>query len=118
MSEENLPQTLPDWQHRGDYIRTRSARKGSAGETDIETAWADEAYADPAAVIFRPDPGVQKRGVRSHDRMVGQRGLPHHRHHGPRRCHAVGRERVEVERDRPALVRTSRKTPATRRSTP
>lgn len=68
MSEENRPQTLPDWQHRGDYIRTRSARKGSAGETDIEPAWADEAYADPAAVIFRPDP-ASRRGAS--DRTIG-----------------------------------------------
>lgn len=46
---------LPDWRHRGEYIRTRTERKGP-GEQNIEPAWADEAYADPYAVDFRPDP--------------------------------------------------------------
>lgn len=42
-----------DWQYRADYIRTRSQRR--ADDTDIEPEWADEAFADPAAIIEFPD---------------------------------------------------------------
>ncbi|WP_205529208.1 hypothetical protein [Microbacterium halotolerans] len=48
--------TEPDWSYRGDYIRSRSLRKGSEGENDIEPAWANEAYTDESAIVFRPDP--------------------------------------------------------------
>ena len=37
---------------RGEYIATRSARPG---DTDIDPAWADEAYTDEARVVFDPD---------------------------------------------------------------
>jgi hypothetical protein len=43
-----------DWQHRRDYIRTRSHRR--AGETDIEPEWADEAVNDPDSAWLDPDP--------------------------------------------------------------
>ncbi len=42
-----------DWQYRADYIRTRSSRR--PGDTDIEPAWADEAF-DDAALVDSPDP--------------------------------------------------------------
>ena len=58
----------PNWKHRGDYIRTRSARKESAGETNIEPEWATEAFTDPAAVAFSPDPAA-KKGLS--DRTIG-----------------------------------------------
>ena len=38
---------------RGEYIATRSARR--PGDTDIDSAWADEAYTDEARVVFDPD---------------------------------------------------------------
>ena len=55
-----------DWQYRADYIRTRSKRRG--GDTDIEPAWADEAFADDAALVDSPDP-ASKSGKT--DRLVG-----------------------------------------------
>jgi hypothetical protein len=56
---------VPDWRYRGEYIRTRTDRKGS-GEQNIEPAWADEAYVDPYAVDLRPDPAGQSgRSVRT-----------------------------------------------------
>jgi len=55
-----------DWQYRRDYIRTRSRRR--PGDTDIEPAWADEAFADDAALIDSPDP-ASKSGQT--DRLVG-----------------------------------------------
>jgi hypothetical protein len=55
-----------DWQYRGDYIRTRSARR--PGDTDIEPEWADEAFADDDALVDSPDP-ASKSGET--DRLVG-----------------------------------------------
>ena len=46
----DLPFTGVDWAHRGDYIRTRSLRKGRA-EFDVEPEWATEAVFDPNAVV-------------------------------------------------------------------
>ncbi|MFJ3406497.1 hypothetical protein [Promicromonospora sp. NPDC090134] len=68
MSNEGHPHEVPDWKHRAEYIRTRSARKESAGETNIEPEWADEAFTDPAAVFFSPDPAA-KKGLS--DRTIG-----------------------------------------------
>ena len=71
MSEQGAGQpdhTGPDWKYRADYIRTRSARKDSAGETNIEPEWADEAFTDPAAVLFSPDPAAKKA---QSDRTIG-----------------------------------------------
>ncbi|MGH3320100.1 MAG: hypothetical protein ACRDN9_07950 [Streptosporangiaceae bacterium] len=42
-----------DWRYRADYIRHRSRRH--PGDTDIEPEWADEAFADPAAMNEHPD---------------------------------------------------------------
>jgi hypothetical protein len=39
-----------DWTHRGDYIRTRSARKGHI-EFDVEPEWATEAATDPQRLV-------------------------------------------------------------------
>jgi len=55
-----------DWQYRGGYIRTRSRRR--LGDTDIEPAWADEAFADENALVDSPDP-ASKSGLS--DRLVG-----------------------------------------------
>ncbi len=41
-----------DWQHRADYIRTRSRRKGPR-EFDVEPHWATEAALDPHRLIGR-----------------------------------------------------------------
>jgi hypothetical protein len=68
VKEESQPPEAPDWKHRADYIRTRAARKESAGETNIEPEWADEAFADHAAVVFSPDPAARK-GLS--DRTIG-----------------------------------------------
>jgi len=46
---------LPDWRHRADHLRSRTERHGPT-ETNIEPAWANEAYTDPEAVWFVPDP--------------------------------------------------------------
>ena len=55
-----------DWQYRAEYIASRSARR--PGDTDIEPAWADEAFADDDAVVDSPDP-ASKSGKT--DRLVG-----------------------------------------------
>lgn len=55
-----------DWQYRGDYIRSRTWRR--PGDTDIEPAWADEAFADDDALLDSPDP-ASKSGQT--DRLVG-----------------------------------------------
>lgn len=58
-----------DWQHRGDYIRTRSERR--PGDVDIEPEWADEAFADDDALIDSPDPATDRLvGYSSSARMV------------------------------------------------
>lgn len=68
VSEEKQPPEVPNWKHRADYIRTRSTRKESTGETNIEPEWADEAFTDLAAVVFSPDPAA-KKGLS--DRTIG-----------------------------------------------
>ena len=68
MSDAPTTPPTPDWKHRADYIRTRSTRKESTGETNIEPEWADEAFTDPAAVTFSPDPAA-KKGLS--DRTIG-----------------------------------------------
>lgn len=55
-----------DWQYRSEYIASRSARR--PGDTDIEPAWADEAFADEDALVDSPDP-ASKSGKT--DRLVG-----------------------------------------------
>lgn len=55
-----------DWQYRADYIRTRSQRR--VDDTDIEPEWADEAFADPAAIVESPD-HASKSGQT--DRLAG-----------------------------------------------
>jgi hypothetical protein len=52
----NTMKELPDWSHRGEYIRTRTKRRGNEAETDIEPEWATEAFSDECAVVFDPDP--------------------------------------------------------------
>ena len=46
---EELPIETVDWQHRADYIRQRSVRKGQPNEFDVEPEWATEAALDPKA---------------------------------------------------------------------
>lgn len=52
------PQSLPiddvDWQHRGDYLWTRSSRK--PGDFDVEPEWATQAVFDENRKIAAPDP--------------------------------------------------------------
>jgi hypothetical protein len=45
-----LPIQAVDWEHRGEYIRTRSKRKGP-DEFDVEPEWATEAVMDSRVVI-------------------------------------------------------------------
>ena len=60
-----------NWQYRGDYIRSRSARRPD--DTDIEPEWADEAFADDDALVDSPDP-ASKSGET--DRLVGYSWRP------------------------------------------
>jgi len=52
-----------DWEHRGEYIRTRSKRKGP-DEFDVEPEWATEAVMDPQAVIRRDPASRSGQGLR------------------------------------------------------
>jgi hypothetical protein len=54
----NLPIDSVDWEHRGEYIRTRSARKGRR-EFDVRPEWATEAALDPAGLV---GPGGSQSG--------------------------------------------------------
>ena len=51
---------LPDWRHADVHVRDRRGRKDRPRETDIDPAWANEAYCDPEAVWFTPDPKGKK----------------------------------------------------------
>jgi hypothetical protein len=62
----DLPIEEVDWLHRDDYIRTRSARKGT-GEFDVEPEWATEAALDQERLVAR-DP-ASKSGQT--ERVVG-----------------------------------------------
>ena len=55
-----------DWRYRSEYICSRSARR--PGDTDIEPALPDEAFADDDALVDSPDP-TSKSGKT--DRLVG-----------------------------------------------
>lgn len=50
-----------------DHIQRRSDRYG-ANETNIEPAWVDEAFADPVAIEYSPDP---KSESGKSDRLIG-----------------------------------------------
>lgn len=58
-----LPIDEVDWEHRGEYIRTRSKRKGP-DEFDVEPEWATEAVMDPGAVIRRDPASRSGQGLR------------------------------------------------------
>lgn len=58
-----LPVDEIDWTHRGEYIRTRSSRKGVA-EFDIEPEWATEAALDHDRLIGRDQASKSGEGVR------------------------------------------------------
>ena len=55
---EDLPIETIDWERRGEYIRTRSTRKGGQ-ELDVEPEWATEATRDPGALV---GPGRSRSG--------------------------------------------------------
>ena len=55
-----------DWQYRSEYIASRSTRR--PGDTDIEPAWADEAFSDDDALVDSPDPSSKSGKT---DRLVG-----------------------------------------------
>ena len=72
---------LLDWQYRGEYIRTRSVRR--VGDTDIEPAWADEAFADDGADLAVVRGGVEPptfrfSGASAASLHVAGRGLMGH----------------------------------------
>jgi hypothetical protein len=46
-----LPIETVDWQHRGEYIRQRSARKRQPDAFDVEPEWATEAALDPWGLV-------------------------------------------------------------------
>lgn len=48
----DLPIDSVDWTHRGEHIRTRSARYGQQ-EFDVEPEWATEAALDPDRIVGR-----------------------------------------------------------------
>ncbi|WP_106538954.1 transposase [Haloactinopolyspora alba] len=50
----DLPIEEIDWSHRGDYIRSRSARK--PGDFNVEPEWATEAAVDEERIVAAPDP--------------------------------------------------------------
>lgn len=58
-----LPVDEIDWTHRGEYIRTRSSRKGLA-EFDVEPEWATEAALDAERLIGRDPTSKSGEGVR------------------------------------------------------
>jgi hypothetical protein len=55
----SLPIDTVDWEHRGDYIRSRSLRKGST-EFDVEPEWATEAALDRDRLV---GPGTSSTSV-------------------------------------------------------
>jgi hypothetical protein len=65
----DLPIEDVDWSKRGDYIRSRSQRKG--GEFDVEPEWATEAVMDEQRLVAAPDP-ASKSGETI--RVVGYSG--------------------------------------------
>ena len=58
-----LPVDEIDWTHRGEYIRTRSSRKGPA-EFDIEPEWATEAALDSERLVGRDPASKSGAGIR------------------------------------------------------
>jgi hypothetical protein len=65
-----------DWTHRGEYIRTRSKRKGP-NEFDVEPEWATEAGLDPNRLVSTTGgKSVEVVGVSlsAPPRAVGDRG--------------------------------------------
>jgi hypothetical protein len=64
--------TTPDWGMRGEYVATRSARR--RGDTDIDPAWADEAYIDEARVVFDPDYSSKTAAVSAPSAIPRPRG--------------------------------------------
>jgi hypothetical protein len=58
-----LPVDEIDWTHRGEYIRTRSSRKGLV-EFDVEPEWATEAALDTERLIGRDPASKSGEGIR------------------------------------------------------
>lgn len=46
-----LPIVDVDWMHAADHIRSRTKRKGSANEVDIEPEWATQACLDARRLV-------------------------------------------------------------------
>src|ERR1700694_4987966 len=67
----DLPIDSVDWEHRGDYIRTRSSRKGP-NEFDVEPEWATEAALDSRAAV---GPGGSRSGETI--KVIGYSGSAH-----------------------------------------
>ena len=58
-----LPIDEVDWRHRGDYIRTRSSRRGPR-EFDVEPEWATEAALDERRKVARDTASKSGRAIR------------------------------------------------------
>lgn len=58
-----LPIDAVDWDHRAEYIQSRSARKGP-GEFDVEPEWATQAALDPRRLVGRDLASKSGEGVR------------------------------------------------------
>lgn len=58
-----LPIEEVDWERRGEYIRTRSERKGP-DDFDVEPEWATEAVMDLPAVVRRDPASRSGQGLR------------------------------------------------------
>jgi hypothetical protein len=58
-----LPIHEVDWEHRGEYILTRSKRKGP-DEFDVEPEWATEAVMDAQAEFHRDRASRSGEGLR------------------------------------------------------
>ena len=91
-----LPIDEVDWEHRGEYIRTRSKRKGPE-EFDVEPEWATEAVMDPRAVVRR-DPGESQWPGDPCNRILSRRepgASGHSRPQGAPPCgRLVGRQQL------------------------
>jgi len=67
---EELRIDTVDWLHRGEYIRTRSQRKGP-NEFDVEPEWATEAALDPRRLV---GPGSSETSIQVVGRSTGAPG--------------------------------------------
>ena len=58
----DLPIEAVDWEHRAEYIQTRSRRR--PGDFDVDPAWATEAALDPHRLVAKDRASKSGEGVR------------------------------------------------------